>query len=109
RRVRGSGGGGAARAGGEQQHRARVHQAAVLSARRTPVRRGPPPRGGCQCDQPHDARLPRGPRSISRETSMTRFFVHKAWLGGAGLVTGLLGMAMAQRWLVGVAVALLAV
>jgi hypothetical protein len=40
---------------------------------------------------------------------MTRFFAQKAWLGGASLVTGLLGMAMAQRWLVGVAVALLAV
>ena len=40
---------------------------------------------------------------------MTRHFIHKAWLGGAGLVAGLLGMALAQRWLVWVAVALLAV
>jgi membrane protein implicated in regulation of membrane protease activity len=39
---------------------------------------------------------------------MTRFFVHKAWLGGAGLVIGLLGMATAQRWLVWVAVAMVA-
>jgi hypothetical protein len=41
--------------------------------------------------------------------TMTRFFAQKAWLGGAGLVTGLFGMAMAQRWLVWVAVALLGV
>ena len=39
----------------------------------------------------------------------TRMFVQKAWLGGAGLVTGLFGMAMAQRWMVWVALALLAV
>jgi hypothetical protein len=39
----------------------------------------------------------------------SRAFVRKAWLGGAGLVTGLVGMATAQRWLVGVAVAVLAV
>jgi len=41
--------------------------------------------------------------------TMTRFFAHKAWLGGAGLVTGLVGMAVAQRWMVGVAVAMLGV
>jgi hypothetical protein len=40
---------------------------------------------------------------------MTRVFAYKAWLAGAGLVTGLVGMAMAQRWLVWVALALLAV
>ena len=40
---------------------------------------------------------------------MTRAFAYKAWLGGAGLVAGLFGMALAQRWLVWVAVALLAV
>ena len=40
---------------------------------------------------------------------MTRAFVFKAWLGGAGLVTGLFGIAMAQRWMVWLAVAALAV
>jgi membrane protein implicated in regulation of membrane protease activity len=40
---------------------------------------------------------------------MTRVFAYKAWLGGAGLVAGLFGMAFAQRWLVWVAAALLAV
>ena len=40
---------------------------------------------------------------------MTRYFVHKAWLGGVGLVTGLFGMALGRRWLVWVAIALLAV
>jgi membrane protein implicated in regulation of membrane protease activity len=40
---------------------------------------------------------------------VTRAFVYKAWSGGAGLVAGLLGIALAQRWLVWVAVALLAV
>jgi hypothetical protein len=40
---------------------------------------------------------------------MTRFFAHKAWLGGAALVTGLFGIALAQRWLVWVAVGLLGV
>ena len=39
---------------------------------------------------------------------MTRFFVVKAWLAGAGLAAGLAGMATARRWLVWVAVALLA-
>jgi membrane protein implicated in regulation of membrane protease activity len=40
---------------------------------------------------------------------MTRFFAYKAWLGGAALVMGLFGIAIAQRWLVWVAVGLLAV
>ncbi len=40
---------------------------------------------------------------------MTRFFALKAWLGGAGLTVGLVGMAIAQRWLVWVAVALMGV
>lgn len=40
---------------------------------------------------------------------MTRLFIYKAWLGGAGLVVGLAGMALGQRWLVWVAVALLGV
>ena len=40
---------------------------------------------------------------------MTRVFSYKAWLGGAGLVVGLVGMALDQRWLVWVAVALLGV
>jgi membrane protein implicated in regulation of membrane protease activity len=40
---------------------------------------------------------------------MTRYFAYKAWLGGAGLVTGLFGMALGHRWLVWVAVAFLAV
>ena len=40
---------------------------------------------------------------------MTRVFAYKAWLGGAGLVTGLFGIAMARRWMVWVAVAMLAV
>jgi hypothetical protein len=39
---------------------------------------------------------------------MTRYFVTKAWLGGAGLVMGLFGMAFGERWLVWGAVALLA-
>lgn len=39
---------------------------------------------------------------------MTPFFTVKAWLAGAGLAVGLAGMAMARRWLVWVAVALLA-
>lgn len=38
---------------------------------------------------------------------MTRSFVVKAWLGGAGLAVGLLGMATARRWLVWIGVALL--
>jgi len=40
---------------------------------------------------------------------MTRTFAVKAWLGGSGLLTGLLGMAMTQRWLVWLAVTLLGV
>jgi len=38
---------------------------------------------------------------------VTRFFAHKAWLGGAGLAIGLVGMALGWRWLVWVAVGLL--
>jgi len=38
-----------------------------------------------------------------------RLFAIKAWLGGAGLMVGLVGMAIAQRWLVWVAVALMGV
>ena len=38
-----------------------------------------------------------------------RLFAIKAWLGGAGLTVGLVGMAIAQRWLVWVAVALMGV
>lgn len=40
---------------------------------------------------------------------MTKAFAFKAWLGGTGLAIGLLGMAVAQRWLVWVAVALLGI
>jgi hypothetical protein len=40
---------------------------------------------------------------------VTRVFAYKAWSGGAGLAAGLMGMAFAQRWLVWVGVALLAV
>ena len=40
---------------------------------------------------------------------MTKVFFAKAWLGGAGLVAGLVGMAFEWRWLVYVAIALLAV
>ncbi len=40
---------------------------------------------------------------------MTRFFVFKAWLAGAGLAAGLAGMATGRRWLVWIAVALLGV
>jgi len=40
---------------------------------------------------------------------MTRYFAHKAWLGGMGLVTGLFGMALGRGWLVWIAVAFLAV
>lgn len=38
---------------------------------------------------------------------MNRVFAVKAWLGGAGLIVGLVGMAVAQRWLVWIAVALM--
>ena len=38
-----------------------------------------------------------------------RLFAIKAWLGSAGLTVGLVGMAIAQRWLVWVAVALMGV
>jgi hypothetical protein len=37
---------------------------------------------------------------------MTRLFVWKAGLAGAGLVVGLAGMALAVRWLVWIAVGL---
>ena len=37
---------------------------------------------------------------------MTRFFVHKAWLAGAGLVVGLAGMAQSASWLIWVAIGL---
>jgi len=40
---------------------------------------------------------------------MTRFFALKVWLGSAGLVVGLLGMAAGLRWLVWAAVACLGV
>jgi hypothetical protein len=40
---------------------------------------------------------------------VTRFFAYKAWLSGTALVTGLFGIAIAQRWLVWVAVGLLGV
>jgi len=40
---------------------------------------------------------------------VTRGFLAKAWLSGAGLVAGLVGMAFEWRWLVYLAVALLAV
>jgi hypothetical protein len=39
---------------------------------------------------------------------MTRLFVWKAALAGAGLVVGLAGMALAVRWLVWIAVGLVA-
>jgi len=39
---------------------------------------------------------------------VTRVFVAKAWLGGAGVLICALGMALRQRWLVGSAVGLLA-
>ncbi len=39
---------------------------------------------------------------------MTRLFVGKAWLGGSGLAVGLVGIATERRWLVWIAVALLA-
>ena len=38
---------------------------------------------------------------------MTRVFPAKAWLAGTGLVAGLVGIALAWRWLVYVAVGLL--
>jgi hypothetical protein len=37
------------------------------------------------------------------------FLVAKAWLGGIGLTTGLVGIATDRRWLVGIAIGLLAV
>lgn len=36
------------------------------------------------------------------------WFRAKAWLGGAGLVVGIVGMALRQRFVVGVAVGMLA-
>ena len=39
---------------------------------------------------------------------MTRFFLLKAWLGGAGLAVGLAGMVLERRWLVAIAIGLLA-
>lgn len=39
---------------------------------------------------------------------MTRYFVLKAWLAGAGLAAGLAGMATERRWLVWIALALAA-
>ena len=39
---------------------------------------------------------------------MNRFFVHKAWLLGFALPTGLAGMLLERRWLVWIAVLLLA-
>ena len=38
---------------------------------------------------------------------MTRFFVHKVWLAGGGLVAGLAGMATGWRSLIWVGVGLL--
>ena len=38
---------------------------------------------------------------------MTRVFVIKAWLAGAGLALGIVGMASERHWLVRIAVALL--
>ena len=40
---------------------------------------------------------------------MTKLFLAKAWLGGAGLVAGLVGMALEWRWLVYLSVGLLVV
>ena len=40
---------------------------------------------------------------------MTRLFVLKAWLAGAGVAAGIAGMATGWRWLVWVAVGLLGV
>lgn len=34
---------------------------------------------------------------------MTRFFILKSWLAGAGVAVGLAGMAMGRRWLVWIA------
>lgn len=39
---------------------------------------------------------------------MTRAFAVKAWLGGAGLLAGLVGMASDRHWLVRIAIVLLA-
>jgi len=36
-----------------------------------------------------------------------RLFAVKAWLGGIGLVVGLMGIAIERRWLVWIAVAVL--
>jgi len=38
---------------------------------------------------------------------MTRLFILKAWLGGAGLAVGLFGMATEHRWMIWAAVSLL--
>jgi len=40
---------------------------------------------------------------------MSRFFVLKAWVGGAGFAIGLAGMVTERRWLVDMAVGFLAV
>ena len=39
----------------------------------------------------------------------TRYFRHKAWLGGVALAVGLAGMSLGRRWAVWIAVALLGV
>jgi len=39
---------------------------------------------------------------------MTRLFILKAWLGGAGLAVGLFGMATDRRWMIWAAVCMLA-
>ncbi|HEX9703847.1 MAG TPA: hypothetical protein VGA20_01190 [Gemmatimonadales bacterium] len=38
---------------------------------------------------------------------MTRFFLAKAWLAGAGLALGLMGIVVETRWLVWLAIILL--
>ena len=40
---------------------------------------------------------------------MSRFFVLKAWVGGAGFAIGVAGMVTERRWLVAMAVGFLAV
>src|SRR5439155_15904012 len=84
-----------------------IHEAAVLPARRPPVRRGDSSRSGRQCRESHHAGLSRRAAGVPPE--MTRVFWLKAGTGATGLVVGLAGMATARRWLAWIAVILMGV
>src|SRR5207237_9120888 len=67
RRFGRAGGGSAARAGRSEPVGARVHQAAVLSARRAEFRRGPAARRRRQRREQEHTRLSRGTERVSQE------------------------------------------